>query len=560
MAGMPGVQSETSDPRPDVPGASDGIIDGRYRIIEQLGRGGMGCVYRAEHIGLRREVALKVLAPRAGQGTAVDRQRFEREAFATGRLRHPNCVATTDFGVLPDGTSYLVMELLVGRRLSDALDASGRMPAARALHIMRHVVSGVAHAHELGVIHRDLKPQNVVLVEHLGDPDFAKVLDFGLAKLQGDALAAEGGAKLTASGITFGSPHYMSPEQAFGNPVDHRSDLYAAAVMLFELIAGAPPFDAPEVRSILMMHATRAIPRIHEIARDVACPVEVELLIRQGLAKDPRDRMASAVAFMAGIDRCLELLDNDRTHQRLPTPAPLPVVRAAPRPPPLAEPTVPLEVVVPERSTDGIVEAEVVMPRSGFRWIPVLGAIAVALLIVVIVWPGEASSPAPAAAAVPAPVVTEPGAAERGPTVLDPTTISPAVEPDPALAEALALVRAGQSRDAQKALEALRDERPGDADIAYHLGNLYFDRPWPPEALRAYRDAIRLDARYRADPTLLRNTIRALSSHSARGLAFSILERDIGAPAQPLLAETARTHGNKHVRARAARLATKLAE
>ncbi|HUH02426.1 MAG TPA: protein kinase [Kofleriaceae bacterium] len=553
---------------------SGGLIDGRYRIIEELGRGGMGCVYRAEHIGLRREVALKVLRARAGQGTTVDRQRFEREAFATGRLRHPNCVATTDFGVLADGSSYLVMELLVGQRLSDALEVCGRMPAARALHIMRHVLSGVAHAHELGVIHRDLKPQNVVLIDHLGDADFAKVLDFGLAKLQGDALLAEGGAKLTATGITFGSPHYMSPEQAFGNPVDHRSDLYAAAVMLFELIAGAPPFDASEIRSILMMHATRGIPRMHEIARDVSCPVEVELLIRQGLAKDPRDRMASARELIAGIDRCLDLLDSDRTHLRLPTPFPAAARRTSPPP---AEPTVPLEVVVPPTGAGSIMEAVVrpaepsmtvapPRPRS-LGWALGLGAAAaVALLVAVIVWPGDPSAPGTATAALPVPAALMPAASERPPTELAPTIIAAAVPasapdrtPDPDLDAALALVRAGRDREAQQALESLRSKRPGDAAVAYHLANLYYDRPWPPQALRAYRDAMRLDPGYRSDPTLLANTIRALSSHSARGLAFQLLEREIGAPALPLLEETAASHGNKQVRARAARLAAKLA-
>lgn len=570
---MRGVESEVSDVGPDLQGVSGGLIDGRYRIIEELGRGGMGCVYRAEHIGLRREVALKVLRSRAGQGTTVDRQRFEREAFATGRLRHPNCVATTDFGVLADGSSYLVMELLVGQRLSDALEACGRMPAARALHIMRHVLSGVAHAHELGVIHRDLKPQNVVLIDHLGDSDFAKVLDFGLAKLQGDALLAEGGAKLTATGITFGSPHYMSPEQAFGNPVDHRSDLYAAAVMLFELIAGAPPFDAHEIRSILMMHATRGIPRMHEIARDVSCPVEVELLIRQGLAKDPRDRMASARELIAGIDRCLDLLDSDRTNLRLPAPIPALAKRAASPP---AEATVPLEVVVPPAGApvDGSIMEAVVMPASAsihvvpprprsFGWaLGLSAAAALALLVTVIAWPVEASDSAPAAAAIPVRATPAPAPSERAPTELAPTTITtaaPAAVPDPELDAAMALVRAGRDREAQQSLEALRAKRPGDATIAYRLANLYYDRPWPPKALRAYRDAMRLDPRYRSDPTLLANTIRALSSHSARGLAFQLLERDIGAPALPLLEETAASHGNKQVRARAARLAAKLA-
>jgi serine/threonine protein kinase len=217
------------------------LISERYQVVRLLGKGGMGRVYEALHVGIGKSVAVKVLAP-GGAPVIGDKKRFEREAYATGRLDHPNCVAVSDFGALADGTLFLAMEMLRGLPLDRLLETEGRLPVARALHILRHVLRGLDHAHARGVVHRDLTTRNIYLVDHLGDRDFAKVLDFGLAKLIGGT--ADSAGKLTAAGVTFGTPRYMSPEQILGKPVDHRTDLYAASVILFELLAGRTPFVA----------------------------------------------------------------------------------------------------------------------------------------------------------------------------------------------------------------------------------------------------------------------------------------------------------------------------
>jgi serine/threonine protein kinase len=205
------------------------IIDGRYRLEALIGRGGMGVVYRAAHTGLRKQVAIKVLHPSLASSSEV-RTRFEREALAIGKIDHPNCVGVFDMGSMDDGSLYLVMELLDGRSLGDVLDDEGQLAPTRALHILKHILTGLAHVHQVDLVHRDIKPENVYLVAHGEDRDFAKILDFGIAKPM-KSSDLDDGVKLTQAGVAFGTPIYMSPEQAIGNPIDGRADLYSAAAL-----------------------------------------------------------------------------------------------------------------------------------------------------------------------------------------------------------------------------------------------------------------------------------------------------------------------------------------
>jgi hypothetical protein len=287
------------------------VLDSRYRITGVLGSGGMGCVYLAEHISIRRPLALKLLHPEV-EGIDEVNQRFEREAFAIGRVDHPNCVNVSDFGKLEDGTLYMVLELLDGVLLSDLLDRERRLGWRRTLHIGRHVLSALEYAHDAGIIHRDIKPENVILVDQDGDPDFAKILDFGIAKLRDDAHPEENtgiltnDAKLTQHGVTIGTPTYIAPEQAYGQPIDGRADLYALSVMLYEMMTGFPPFDADEVGTLLRMHVSHEVPPFAEMAPDVEVPEAVEKLILHGLAKQPDDRIPSAKAYIGHIDRIIE--------------------------------------------------------------------------------------------------------------------------------------------------------------------------------------------------------------------------------------------------------------
>jgi hypothetical protein len=287
------------------------VLDSRYRITGVLGSGGMGCVYLAEHISIQRPLALKLLHPEVGEIEEVTK-RFEREAFAIGRVDHPNCVKVSDFGKLSDGTFYMVLELLDGLLLFDLLDQEERVEWRRALHIGRHVLSALAYAHDAGITHRDIKPENVILVDEEGDSDFAKILDFGIAKLHDDAKADQdtglmtNDAKLTQHGVTIGTPTYIAPEQAYGLPIDGRADLYSLSVMLYEMITGAPPFDADEVGSLLRMHVSADVPGFGEVAPALTVPDEVEAMIRHGLEKKADDRIGSAQAYIDQIDEILE--------------------------------------------------------------------------------------------------------------------------------------------------------------------------------------------------------------------------------------------------------------
>jgi len=275
------------------------IVAGRYRIVEPIARGGMGSIYRAEHLGLRKPVAVKLLHP-LGDPDGQTAARFQREAFVSGQLAHPNIVSVIDFGVRDDGTFFLVMELLRGDTLRALIDREGALPWPRALHIARQVLRGLSHAHAQGVVHRDVKPANLFLTPTDDDPDIVKILDFGIAKLV--ASAAEDGPPLTQVGIAVGTPTYLSPEQARGEDLGPTSDLYSLSVVLYEMLTGEPPFVADTPLEVLRAHIGAPVPPMAELAPSVQVPPVLEALVRDGLAKRARDRIASAADYIARID------------------------------------------------------------------------------------------------------------------------------------------------------------------------------------------------------------------------------------------------------------------
>lgn len=297
------------------------VFDGRYKILEELGSGGMATVFLAEHTTIGRQVAVKVLSSELA-ATPGFTERFEREARVAGRLDHPNCVPVTDYGRLEDGTSYLVMELVKGRVLSDLLDDEGPLVVERALRIARHVLRGLGHAHSLGIVHRDIKPDNIMLVGNADDRDFARVLDFGLATLRD----AECGERLTQAGLALGTPHYISTEQAVGEEVDYRSDIYSTSAVLYEMLCGCPPFDGASVVKILTKHATVTPPALAEIQPSLADVPRLQTLVSTGLAKLPDERHPDADRFVAAIDHCLRDIGAYLTplpsQIHVPTPAP----------------------------------------------------------------------------------------------------------------------------------------------------------------------------------------------------------------------------------------------
>jgi eukaryotic-like serine/threonine-protein kinase len=285
------------------------VVAERYRIDRLLGEGGMGKVYAAEHVLMQKRLALKALRPELCTLPEFV-ARFEREALAAANIDHPNIAAATDLGKLPDGSLFLVLELVVGNSLRDVID-KGPMALERALHIARQIAAALTAAHALGIVHRDLKPENVTLVSKGGDPDFVKVLDFGVAKipLDSDREAGSGpvvAGPLTRVGEVFGTPEYMAPEQALGQPVDGRADLYALGVITYELLAGVRPFGSQSPNGILGQQLAKPVPPFSVRSPEARVPLRVEQLVMKLLAKELANRFATAEEVVAALDDLLQ--------------------------------------------------------------------------------------------------------------------------------------------------------------------------------------------------------------------------------------------------------------
>ena len=285
-------------PRAGGPGALVGLVlSGRYKIEKVIGEGGMGAVYQAEHTLMHKRVALKVLHPEMTRMPEVV-SRFEREAMAAAHIDHPNVAAATDFGKLEDGSFFLVLEYIEGKPLRDVV-AQGRLEPSRALRILRQIASALSRAHSLGIVHRDLKPENVMLVDREGDPDFVKVLDFGIAKVPVGDIAPElrtTGQALTQLGMVYGTPEYMAPEQALGQEVDQRADLYSLGVMSFEMLVGKRPFDHESKVKLLGMHVTAPVPPMTDV------PAEAAQIVSRLLKKEATERYQDAKELVDAID------------------------------------------------------------------------------------------------------------------------------------------------------------------------------------------------------------------------------------------------------------------
>jgi serine/threonine protein kinase len=289
---------------------------GNYRLDKILGRGGMGTVYSGEHIYIKKPVAVKILHPQfARYPEAVNR--FLREARAASSINHPNIVDVTDFGLLPDSTVYFVMEFLEGKSLEDVIEREGAVELHRALNVANQISHALEAAHHAGVIHRDLKPDNIFLLQKpgrrdlvrmVGDKqwtterestfDFVKVLDFGIAKtLVPDELVAE-----TVQGAVFGTPEYMSPEAARGEDVDHRADVYSLGVILFDMLCGRPPFEAPQSSEVLQMHINTPPPSPREFAPHREITEAAEKVILRAMMKDPNKRYQTMADFRRDVE------------------------------------------------------------------------------------------------------------------------------------------------------------------------------------------------------------------------------------------------------------------
>jgi serine/threonine protein kinase len=297
--GTPSPAELWNDARADVTSLKPGdLIGDRYRVIDELGEGGMSVVYRVQHMLLLKYMALKLLRPELSQMPAVV-ERFQLEARSVCQLDDPNIVRVTDFGRQPNGSLYLVMDYLEGEPLAWKLRREGTVSIDTAVDITSQILSGLAHAHGFGVVHRDLKPENIMLVKRF-DRLQVKILDFGIAKLT--AREDEGSARpITQAGTVFGTPRYMSPEQASAEAVDLRADLYAVGVILYEMLSGKPPFDGPSAVKILSKVLTEEPPKLNLTQPSKAVGQQVEQVVMRALQKERADRYPTADAFRAAL-------------------------------------------------------------------------------------------------------------------------------------------------------------------------------------------------------------------------------------------------------------------
>ena len=263
------------------------VLSERYRILRKLGEGGMGVVYLAEHVVIEKKIALKVLFPDLTRRADLV-QRFIQEAKSASRIGHENVIDITDFGQSPEGYVFIAMEYLSGQDLGQLLKSAGSLPWARAQPIIVQIVKALRAAHERGIIHRDMKPENIFIIPRDDGREFVKVLDFGIAKVMG---LDEDVPRLTCTGMIFGTPEYMSPEQAQGQPVDHRVDIYAVGCIMFHVLTGRVPFKADSFMGILSKHMMEApeSPRALNPAIDPA----IEAVILRAMQKDPAKRFQS---------------------------------------------------------------------------------------------------------------------------------------------------------------------------------------------------------------------------------------------------------------------------
>jgi hypothetical protein len=276
-------------------------LDGRYFVERKIGEGGMGVVFAVKHAVIERPLAIKVLKRNVMRDAAVV-QRFIQEAKAASRIGHPNIVDVTDFGKTPDGMTYSVMEYVEGTTLSKAIKHAAPLPPERAVRIASQIARALAAAHAKGIVHRDLKPENVFLVDRDGRPDFVKIVDFGIAKVQPLEGNPEG-PRLTRAGSVFGTPEYMAPEQASGRgDTDHRVDVYALGVILYEMLVGKVPLKGESMIRTIAMQMLKPITPPSQVRPDLHLPPTLEAIVMKALAKKREDRYATMTELLAALE------------------------------------------------------------------------------------------------------------------------------------------------------------------------------------------------------------------------------------------------------------------
>jgi tRNA A-37 threonylcarbamoyl transferase component Bud32/tetratricopeptide (TPR) repeat protein len=436
------------------------VIGERYRLIARLGEGGMGAVYRAEHVLMKKTVAVKLLHADLGRVEEVAR-RFEREAQSASRLNHPNIIAVTDFGRCGSGELFLVMEHVAGPSLAAVVEREGRLPWPRAVALVRQVLIGLEHAHAHGVIHRDLKPANIMVTPTGEGGELVKILDFGIAKL---SSGPEGDRPLTQAAMVFGTPSYMSPEQATAQEVDARSDLYSCAVILYELLAGKKPFVADDLIKVMALQVTAPPPPLPA----ELVPATLEAAVMRALEKDRQLRWPTAAAFRQALEEVREsgspLLRELSTRAR--------------------------------RAVAAVKQAETRLPGRIRRWVRPFALAAGVVVIASLPW-----------LCARRPVAPKPVAPELR-------------EPLRKIEEAMA---AGKLQEARVLLMQQISAAPGSGRVRLVLGNLDIAEHDPAAALEAYDQALRLDPGLRGDAGMLLAVQRLLPDRKLGPPALDLL-------------------------------------
>jgi hypothetical protein len=472
---------------------------------------------------MKKVLALKLLRPEYSSLEDAAR-RFEREAQSASRLSHPNIIAVTDFGHGAGGELFLVMEFVAGEPLSDVLARDGRMEPARACNVARQMLLALEHAHRQGVIHRDLKPANVMLVKDSdpSKPEAVKILDFGIAKMTQSQGSSD--EPLTRGVMIFGTPSYMSPEQAAGQEADGRADLYSCGVILYEMLTGRRPFQCDDLVKLLAMQITAPPPRFAEVAPEVRVSPELEAIVMRALEKERDKRFASAADFHAALDR--SSTDVAELGARF------------------AANSVRMGITAGAKVWARRGEAMAFLRRAWSKIVEVKGRLdqraqpllkhlpaparryaipgVATLLLIILLWPSG-------------------GGTRKG---ASPKTEPP--KPKPVAAELKSPIQhieetmsKGQLTEARVLIMQQISAHPNEGRVRYLLGNLEFADKNPSAGLQAYEEALRLDPSLRGDAALLVNIRTELSDKKVGFIALEMLAKQVGKPASDLLADIA---------------------
>jgi serine/threonine-protein kinase len=495
------------------------VVGERYRVLARIGEGGMGAVFRAEHILMKKVVALKLLHAEMGQVEEAAR-RFEREAQSASRLNHPNIISVTDFGRNHTGELFLVMEFVAGESLAEVLARYGQLDVARACRLAGQILSALEHAHAQKVIHRDLKPANIMLVQSLDARlgETAKILDFGIAKI---TESSEGEPTLTKGAMIFGTPSYMSPEQAAGQEVDSRSDLYSCGIILYEMLTGKKPFEVEDVVKLMAMQVTAPPPAFARVAPGADISAPLEAVVMRSLEKERERRYRTAAEFREALEKAEAIGMGAR-------PAAAPVRLGSKAVAALWARRWMMWAVLGKlwfalgwagcqmaRAARSLIAR---LPPRARPWAKPVAALVAAGFVVALLY-GHRHGVAPRLQPPrPRPVAQE--------------MKSPIKQIEAAMAKA-------HFAEARVLIMQQISEHPDVARVRYLLGNLEFADKNPGAGVQAYEEALRMDAGLRGDAALLVNLRGLLPDKKLGRSALDLMVRQVGVPACGALAEIA---------------------